>query len=52
MKVLIPLGVKHRLSNPSKLLLTLMEIQSGSYLEKMILKDLKMITADKFFVIN
>ena len=28
----IPLGVKHRLSNPSKLLLTLIEIQSGSYL--------------------
>ncbi len=30
--VYIPLGVKHRLSNPSKLLLTLIEIQSGSYL--------------------
>ena len=28
----IPLGVKHRLSNPSKLKLTLIEIQSGSYL--------------------
>ena len=30
--VYIPLGVKHRLSNPSKLLLTLIEVQSGSYL--------------------
>ena len=30
--VYIPVGVKHRLSNPSKLLLTLIEIQSGSYL--------------------
>jgi len=28
----IPLGVKHRLSNPSKIKLTLIEIQSGSYL--------------------
>ena len=28
----IPLGVKHRLSNPTKLPLTLIEIQSGSYL--------------------
>ena len=28
----IPLGVKHRLSNPFKIPLTLIEIQSGSYL--------------------
>ena len=28
----IPLGVKHRLSNPTKFRLTLIEIQSGSYL--------------------
>ena len=28
----IPLGVKHRLSNPTKKTLTLIEIQSGSYL--------------------
>lgn len=28
----IPLGIKHRLSNPTKLPLTLIEIQSGSYL--------------------
>ena len=30
--VYIPLGAKHRLSNPTKLPLTLIEIQSGSYL--------------------
>ena len=30
--VYIPLGVKHRLSNPTKLPLTLIEIQSGNYL--------------------
>ena len=30
--VYIPLGVKHRLSNPSKFPLTLIEIQSGDYL--------------------
>ena len=30
--VYIPLGSKHRLSNPTKLPLTLIEIQSGSYL--------------------
>ena len=30
--VYIPLGAKHRLSNPTKLSLTLIEIQSGSYL--------------------
>ncbi len=30
--VYIPLGVKHRLSNPTKLPLTIIEIQSGSYL--------------------
>ena len=28
----IPLGSKHRLSNPTKIKLTLIEIQSGSYL--------------------
>ena len=28
----IPIGVRHRLSNPSRLKLTLIEIQSGSYL--------------------
>ena len=28
----IPLGVKHRLSNPTKIPLTLIEIQSGTYL--------------------
>ena len=30
--VYIPLGVKHRLSNPTESPLTLIEIQSGSYL--------------------
>ncbi len=30
--VYVPLGAKHRLSNPTKLPLTLIEIQSGSYL--------------------
>ena len=30
--VYIPLGIKHRLSNPTKFFLTLIEIQSGSYL--------------------
>ena len=30
--VYIPLGAKHRLSNPTKFPLTLIEIQSGSYL--------------------
>ena len=30
--VYIPLGAKHRLSNPTKIKLTLIEIQSGSYL--------------------
>ena len=30
--VYIPLGSKHRLSNPTKFPLTLIEIQSGSYL--------------------
>ena len=30
--VYIPLGVKHRLSNPTKLPLTLIEVQSGHYL--------------------
>ena len=30
--VYIPLGTKHRLSNPTKFPLTLIEIQSGSYL--------------------
>ena len=30
--VYIPLGSKHRLSNPGKLSLTLIEVQSGSYL--------------------
>ena len=30
--VYIPLGVKHRLSNPTKSSLILIEIQSGSYL--------------------
>ena len=29
--VYIPLGSKHRLSNPGKILLTLIEVQSGSY---------------------
>ena len=33
MRVFIyPLGVKHRLSNPTKLPLILIEIQSGNYL--------------------
>ena len=31
----IPLGSKHRLSNPGKIPLTLIEVQSGSYLGKM-----------------
>ena len=30
-KVYIPLGSKHRLSNPGKIPLTLIEVQSGSY---------------------
>ena len=30
--IYIPLGFKHRLSNPGKELLTLIEVQSGSYL--------------------
>ena len=30
--VYIPLGVKHRLSNPTQFPLTLIEIQSGNYL--------------------
>ena len=30
--VYIPLGAKHRLSNPGKIPLTLIEVQSGSYL--------------------
>ena len=30
--VYIPLGVKHRLSNPGKISLTLIEVQSGSYI--------------------
>ena len=30
--IYIPLGCKHRLSNPGKLDLTLIEVQSGSYL--------------------
>ena len=30
--VYIPLGIKHRLSNPTKRKLILIEIQSGSYL--------------------
>ena len=30
--VYVPLGAKNRLSNPTKLTLTLIEIQSGSYL--------------------
>ena len=29
--VYIPLGSKHRLSNPGKISLTLIEVQSGSY---------------------
>ena len=29
--VYIPLGSKHRLSNPGKIFLTLIEVQSGSY---------------------
>ncbi len=28
----IPLGAKHRLSNPGKILLTIVEIQSGNYI--------------------
>ena len=28
----IPIGAKHQLSNPGKLLLELIEVQSGSYL--------------------
>jgi mannose-6-phosphate isomerase-like protein (cupin superfamily) len=30
--IFIPLGTKHRLSNPGKLQLRLIEVQSGSYL--------------------
>ena len=30
--IYIPLGAKHRLSNPSEKLLVLIEIQSGNYL--------------------
>ena len=29
--IYIPLGSKHRLSNPGKIFLTLIEVQSGSY---------------------
>ena len=29
--IYIPLGSKHRLSNPGKILLTLIEVQSGAY---------------------
>ena len=28
----IPLGAKHRFSNPGKILLTIVEIQSGDYI--------------------
>ena len=45
--VYIPLKEKHRLSNPTKYPLILIEIQSGNYLEKMILKDLKTNMAEK-----
>ena len=37
----IPLGSKHKLSNPGKLTLTLVEVQAVPILEKMILLDLK-----------
>ena len=30
--VYIPIGAEHRLSNPGKIPLTLIEVQSGSYL--------------------
>ena len=30
----IPLGCKHRLSNPGKMKLELIEVQSGAYLEE------------------
>jgi len=30
--IYIPLGEKHRLTNPGKLMLELIEVQSGSYL--------------------
>jgi mannose-6-phosphate isomerase-like protein (cupin superfamily) len=30
----IPLGCKHRLSNPGKIPLKIIEVQSGSYLEE------------------
>jgi len=32
--VYIPLGAKHRLANPGKVLLHLIEVQSGPYLEE------------------
>ena len=35
----IPLGTKHRLSNPFETPLILIEVQSGSYLVKMTLSD-------------
>ena len=46
--VYIPLKAKHRLSNPTKENLTLIEIQSGTYLGKMILKGLKIYIIDEF----
>jgi len=39
--VYIPIGSKHRLTNPGKLLLTLIEVQSGSYLGEDDIKRLK-----------
>ena len=30
----IPVGVKHRLSNPGKIPLKIIEVQSGAYLEE------------------
>ena len=32
--IFVPLGKKHRLSNPSKEMLVLIEVQSGNYLEE------------------
>ena len=33
-RTFIPIGVKHRLSNPGKLPLNIIEVQSGGYLEE------------------
>jgi len=43
----IPLGVRHRLENPGKIPLELIEVQSGSYLVKTISNDSTTDTEEK-----